>query len=165
MLAAASMAIVLTTFDGLAIDHVDFTFALRYAETFRVDAAVFLVVAPLVAVKYASPVLALLAFHRLARGPAATERAIGFLLLFLNVKLVALLLQALVGALDTGEKFFELAQTDFIFVACLIIVVGMWTAVLWAADGIGHALGLTRSAVPRATAASWYDLSRGTDRD
>jgi hypothetical protein len=136
MLAASAVAIALTTCDGFLIDHVDFTFALQFTTVLRTDAGRFLVVAPLVALKYAAPLLALFVVHRLLRGAAATNRALGFMLLFLTLKVLALLVQVLVGALDVGEKFFELAQTDFLFVGCLIIVAAMWTFAIWAADAI-----------------------------
>lgn len=134
MLAAAAVAIALTTCEGFAIEHIDFTFALRYAGFVRSDPAVGAIAAPLVAIKYASPIIVMLAFHRALRGAAATERGIAFMLAFLTLKVLALFLQVLTGALDSGEKFFELAQTDLIFIGSLAIAVAMWTVVLWIGD-------------------------------
>jgi hypothetical protein len=144
MLAAAAVVIALTTCDGFLVEHIDFTFALGYGPGNGTDGLVLLAVALPVAVKYAGWLFAAMAFHRLLAGAAASERAVGYALLFLTFKLLGLLVQALVGALDTGEKFFELAQTHFIFVACLLVVFGLWTVVLWAADRASSQLSRLR---------------------
>ena len=134
MALAVSLVVVLSMIDGFVINNVDFTFALKWIRGAHSDGAIFLAVAPSIAVKYAWPILALLAFVRLAKGARVTERVVAWLSLFLVAKLLALLFQVLVGALDPGEKFFELAMTDFLFVCCTAIVLTMWTLLVWAID-------------------------------
>jgi hypothetical protein len=149
MIAAAAVLIALTTCDGFVIEHVDFTFALGYGPRNGGDGLVLLAVALPVALKYAGPLLLLMAFHRLHAGAAESQRAAAFATLFLTFKLLGLLVQVLVGALDTGEKFFELARTHLVFVGCLLVVVGLWTVGLWGVERLAAALG--RGTMPRGS--------------
>jgi hypothetical protein len=136
MVLAVALVVVLSTVDGFVVNNVDFTFALQAFRGAHGDGTLFLAAAPGVALKYGWPLLALVACSRWTLGAPRTGTWLGWTFLFLVLKLLALLLQLLVGALDPGQKFFELAMTDVVFVACIGVTLGMWTAAVWACDAV-----------------------------
>ena len=112
-------------FKGFFFNHIDFTAALGWFGGLAAERWVFALAWLATCVKYAVPVLLVVVAVRIARGPAATQALLHRTLWTLNLKVLALLVAIQAGALAPQEKLWELAVSDLVFVAHVIVFVAL----------------------------------------
>jgi hypothetical protein len=120
---------------GFFINRVDYRFAFDLFGEFGRESTLALAVGAATLLKYGLPLVFALFVYALHRGREAALQTFSGLIFLLQLKLMALLAQALLLPLATAEKLYELAVADTAFVlGVLVIVVPAYGALLISAS-------------------------------
>lgn len=109
-------------FRGFFFNNIDFTAGLRWFGALGRESDVFALAWLVTQIKYGVPVLLLVLTVRIARGAEATDALLERTLWLANLKVLALVVAVQAGGFDRTEKLWEVALSDLVFVANLMVM-------------------------------------------
>jgi hypothetical protein len=126
-------------FQGFFVQQIDFSFGMRFLSGEMQENREFVILYPLTLLKYGLP-LALIVFIYVALwGVGPSQQTILAALIFCNLKLATLLLQSLAGPLQSHQKLYEFAMSDFIFVSQITVILAVSYLAILLATWVGQA--------------------------
>ena len=108
---------------GFFINRIEYRFAFDLVGEFGRESTLALAVGAATLLKYGLPLFFALLVYTLQRGRQAALQTFSGLIFLLQLKLIALLAQALLLPLATAEKLYELAVADTAFVLGVLLIV------------------------------------------
>jgi hypothetical protein len=108
---------------GFFINRIEYRFAFDLVGEFGRESTLALAVGAATLLKYGLPLFFALFVYTLQRGRQAALQTFSGLIFLLQLKLIALLAQALLLPLATAEKLYELAVADTAFVFSVLLIV------------------------------------------
>jgi hypothetical protein len=124
-------------FAGYFINKIDFGFAMKYFSNVEPEWFMFVLVYIASFFKYSLLLALLMAILAALTSPEDLRRFITGVLLFFNLKLLALFTQVYTGALDHREKLHELAISDTIFIFNMMLIVALYYGAVRLASALG----------------------------
>jgi len=124
-------------FGGFSVARIDYTFGFDVFDWVKQEHNLFLGIMVMAGYKYGFPFLVAYTLLLIKLGAPAVERLHQGIFYLFQVKIAALLVQLLVGALGGGEKLYELAMGDLLFVFILILHFSLQYLLLWLASRAG----------------------------
>lgn len=145
LLAATTLWMPWVLLRGFFISHVKYQFAFDLFGEFAKESRLALVFGLATLLKYGLPLFFALLVYCCRKGRTAAMPALAGLLVLLQLKLLALLLQALLIPLRTTEKLQELALADLTIVLAITLFVALTCLVLWLWGKLEAAAAITRA--------------------
>jgi hypothetical protein len=127
-------------FQGYFVQKIDFTFALKYFSEVEPEFLLFGLVYVAAFFKYSLLVALIMIILAALTSPDDLRRLVTSILLFSNVKLLALFTQVFTGALEHREKLYEIAISDTIFVFNMMLIVALYYGAVRLASTCGERL-------------------------
>lgn len=120
-------------FGGFAINRIEYAFGMEMFSWVEKEHNLFLGIVVTATLKYGLPCFLTILLLLFKLGAPAMERLFKGLFYLFQLKIAALLIQLLVGALGTGEKLYELAVADLLFIFMFIALFAIIYTLLWLA--------------------------------